>query len=80
MPHNALSEVPPVCRSRGLRGLVDGLLMVGVLPFDRWQVSEAGVEPSGVVSVDPGEDRPAGPGPVFELVSADEFTFEGAEE
>lgn len=29
-------EVPPVCRSRGLRGLVGGLLMVGVFPFDGW--------------------------------------------
>lgn len=73
-------EVPPICRSRGLRGLVGGLLMVGVLPFDRWQVSEGGVESSGVVSVDPGEDRPAGPGTVFEAVAADELPFQGAEE
>ena len=54
--------------------------MVGVLPFDRWQVSEGGVESSVVVSIDPGEDRSAGPGTVVEPVAADEFTFQGAEE
>lgn len=38
------------------------------------------MEPPGVVTVDPGEDRTSGSGPVFEPVAADEFTFEGAEE
>jgi hypothetical protein len=54
--------------------------MVGVLPFDRWQVSEARAESSGVVSVYPDEDRSACPGTVVESVPADKFTFEGAEE
>ncbi len=54
--------------------------MVGVLPFDGWQVSEGGVEPAGVVAVDPGEDHSAGPGPVLEPVPADEYTFQRAEE
>ena len=67
----APSEVPPDCRSRGSRGLVGGLLTVGVVPFDEWYVSEGGVEPSGVMAVDPGEDRPADPGTVLEWVAAD---------
>ncbi len=54
--------------------------MVGVLPFDRGQVLEARVEPSGVVSVDPREDLPSHSGAVFEPVPADEFTFQRTEE
>jgi len=54
--------------------------MVGVLPFDRGQVLEARVAPSGVVSVDPRKDRSACPGAVLELVPVDEFTFQRAEE
>jgi hypothetical protein len=61
-------EVPPVCRSRGLRGLFGGALIVGVLPIDRWHVSKCGVEPAGVVSVDPGEHRSTG------VVTVVEFT------
>ena len=60
--------------------MVGGLLMVGVFPFDRWQVYEGGVESSGVVSVDPGEDRSASTVPVVEAVPADEFMCRRAEE
>ena len=68
--------LPPAGRTRGLRGLVGlGLTVVG-LPLEGWDVAEAGVQSSGVVSVDPGEDRPPclclGPEPV----AMDELAFQ----
>jgi hypothetical protein len=71
-----LGEVPPVGRSRGLRGLVGLGLTVVVLPLDRGPVAEAGVQAPVVVGVDPGEDRPASPGAVGEPVAGHELAFE----
>lgn len=56
--HVRLKALPPVDRSRGLRGLVGLGLMVLGLPFGWCDVSEAGMAASGVVSVDPGENGP----------------------
>lgn len=61
LPHVVVSEAPPVDCSRGLRGVVGLDSTVVVLPLDRRQVAEAGVESPVVVGVDPGEARRADP-------------------
>jgi hypothetical protein len=71
-----LSEAPPADRSRCLRGQVGLGLTVLVVPLDGRDVAEARVEPPVVVSVDPGEDRSPGAGPVREPVAVHQFPLE----
>ena len=67
---------PPVDRSRWLRGLFGLGVAVLVFPLDGWHVAEARVEPPVVVGVDPGEDGPAGGGPVREPVAVHDLALE----
>jgi len=50
--------------------------MVLLFPLGGCLVVEAGVQPLGVVAVDPYEDRLSGGGSVGEPVSVDQFAFE----
>src|SRR5690606_35198523 len=70
------SEVPPVDRSRGLRGQVGLGLTVALFPLDGWDVAEARVQPPVVVGVDPGEDRPAGLRAGVEPVAVHDLSLE----
>ena len=72
-----VTEPAPAGRSRWLCGLV-GLVLLTVVVFPpAWgEVVEARVEPSGVVTVGPGEDRSAGAGAVIEPVAVDQLALE----
>ena len=72
----SLGELPPVDRSRWLRGQVGLGLTVQLFPLDGWQVAEARVQPLVVVAVDPREDRTTCIGSGREPVAVHDFAFE----
>ena len=71
-----MCELPPVGRSRWLRGRVGLALIVLLLPCNGSDVDERQVPSALVVAVDPAEDRPAGFGSRVEPVSVHELAFQ----